>query len=179
MWPPQKTGLLQCRRAPLVSSLPAGLALQPSPTTPGSPLLPFPTWDKKKKGQFTLNLFSHCYIPTINGYFAPVCGCLACLCVFVCVSLQLFCIFLQLCSYILQQQSLQTQASLLIHPCLHLLLVVWNHLLLKEAPHVLPEKIMVLVEDPTSPNVHQGLGIGGLWTVGRGGLSGLLGLTVL
>lgn len=63
-------------------------------------------------------------------------------------------------------------------PCFHLLLVVWNHFLLIEAADALPEDIMVLVEDPAGPDVHQGLGAGGL-RAGRGDLlPKLLGLTV-
>lgn len=56
---------------------------------------------------------------------------------------------------------------------------MWHHLLLKEAPDAVPEKVMVLVEDPAGPDVHHGLGTGGLWTDGGGGLPVLLGLAVL
>lgn len=45
---PQKTRLLLHHRAPLVSSVPAGLAHQPSPTVPYLPVQPSPTWNRGK-----------------------------------------------------------------------------------------------------------------------------------
>lgn len=42
--------------------------------------------------------------------------------------------------------------------------MIWNHFLLKEAPHALPEDIVLLCEDASSPDVHHGLGRGGFWT---------------
>lgn len=62
---------------------------------------------------------------------------------------------------------------------IHLLFVVRNHFLLEEPPDALSEDVVILVEDPAGPNVHQGLGGGGLRSDGGDGLSGLLGLTVL
>lgn len=57
--------------------------------------------------------------------------------------------------------------------------MVWNHFLLIEASDALSKDVMVLVEDPPGPDVHQGLGAGGLWT-GRGDrVPKVLGLTVL
>lgn len=56
---------------------------------------------------------------------------------------------------------------------------MWNHFLLKEAPDALSEKIMFLAEDPAGPDVHQGLGAGGLRTGGGGRLPELLALAVL
>lgn len=50
-------------------------------------------------------------------------------------------------------------------PRFNLLLVVRDHLILKEAADALSEEIMVLVKDPAGPDVHQGFGAGGLWTV--------------
>ena len=61
----------------------------------------------------------------------------------------------------------------------YLLRVVWHHLLLEEAPDTLSEDVMVLIEDPASANVHQGLGCRGLWACGGCRMTELLGLTVL
>lgn len=57
--------------------------------------------------------------------------------------------------------------------------MVRNHFFLKEAPDILPEEIVVLVEDPAGTDVHQGLGAGGLWTGRVDRLAVLLGLDVL
>lgn len=45
--------------------------------------------------------------------------------------------------------------------------MIWNHFFLKEAPKALPEDIMLLGEDASGPDVHQGVGAGDFWT-GRG-----------
>lgn len=57
--------------------------------------------------------------------------------------------------------------------------MVRDHFFLKEAADVLSEEIMILVEDPAGPDVHQGFGAGGLWTVRGDGHPELLGLSVL
>lgn len=45
--------------------------------------------------------------------------------------------------------------------------MIWNHFLLIEAPHALPEDIVLLGEDASGPDVHHGLGTGDFRT-GRG-----------
>lgn len=57
--------------------------------------------------------------------------------------------------------------------------MVRHHLILKEAPDALSEEIVVLVEDPAGPDVHQGLGARGLWTGGGDRAPKRLALTVL
>lgn len=42
--------------------------------------------------------------------------------------------------------------------------MIWNHFLLIEAPDALPEDIVLLGEDASSPDVHHGLGREGFWT---------------
>lgn len=55
------------------------------------------------------------------------------------------------------------------HAWLHLLAVIRNHFFLKEAPHALPEDVVLLSEDASGPDVHQGVGAEGFWTGGGGG----------
>lgn len=52
---------------------------------------------------------------------------------------------------------------------LNLLAMIWNHFFLKKAPKALPEDIMLLGEDASGPNVHQGVGAGDFWTGGGSG----------
>lgn len=42
--------------------------------------------------------------------------------------------------------------------------MIWNHFLLIEAPDALPEDIVLLGEDASSPDVHHGPGRGAFWT---------------
>lgn len=55
--------------------------------------------------------------------------------------------------------------------------MIGNHFLLIEAPHALPEDVVLLGEDAPSPDVHHGLGRGDFWT--RGGAQLLRRPTVL
>lgn len=57
--------------------------------------------------------------------------------------------------------------------------MVWDHLILIETPHALSEEIVVLAEDPTGPNVHQGLGMAGFGSHEQGVLPEVLGPAVL
>lgn len=52
---------------------------------------------------------------------------------------------------------------------LHLLAMIWNHFFLKEAPDTLPEDVVLLCEDASGPDVHQGVGAGDFWTGGGSG----------
>lgn len=60
----------------------------------------------------------------------------------------------------------------------YILLVVGHHLLCPETSDTLPEHVMVLVEDPAGADVHQSLGAGRLWPIGRGSFP-FLGLAML
>ena len=61
----------------------------------------------------------------------------------------------------------------------YVLAVVGDHLLLEEAPHALPEEVVVLAEHASRPDVHQRLGARRLGPEGRSRRPGGVGMAVL